>query len=78
MLPFKSFHCGKFGHFSSKFPFKQNNINKRKGKDKPKEKNSYKRNIFYSKEDNISSLDTAEEEYEPNTNIDQKILMDME
>jgi hypothetical protein len=38
-LPFKCFHCGKVGNFSSKCPFKESNtIEKgRKGKDKPRE-----------------------------------------
>jgi hypothetical protein len=39
MLPFKCFHFGKVGHFSSKCPFKKNNTNEKeiKGKDKPRE-----------------------------------------
>jgi hypothetical protein len=63
MFPFKFFHCGKIGHFASKFPFKENNTNEmeRKGKDKPrdfKKKKFFKRNNFYSKEDNNNSSDT--------------------
>jgi hypothetical protein len=82
MLPFKFFHCGKVGHFSSKCPFKENNTNEkgRKDKDKPREfkkKNYFKRNSFYSREDNRSSSDTKEEEYEIDTTQDEKVIMDL-
>jgi hypothetical protein len=66
MLPFKFFHCGKVGHFSSKCPFKENNTNEkeRKGKDKPREfkkKKSFKREKKYLKEDRNNSSDIDEE-----------------
>jgi hypothetical protein len=69
MLPFKFFHCGKIGHFSCKCPFKENNTNEkeRKDKDKPRDfKNKYifKRNSFYSKEENSCLLVDEEEEFE--------------
>jgi hypothetical protein len=32
MLPFKFFHCGKVGHFSSKCPFKESNTMKKEEK----------------------------------------------
>jgi hypothetical protein len=83
MLPFKCFHCGKFGHFASKFPFKENNTSEqgRKGKDEPREfkkKNYFKRNSFYSRKDSTSSSDTQEEEYEPDTTQVEKIIMALE
>jgi hypothetical protein len=83
MLPFKCFHCGKFGHFASKIPFKENNTNEqgRKGKDEPREfkkKNYFKRNNFYSRKDSTSSSDTQEEEYDPDTTKVEKIIMALE
>jgi hypothetical protein len=80
MLPLKSFHCGKVGHFESKCPFKENNTNEkeRKGKDKPREskkKKSFKRNNFYTKEGRSSSSDTKGKEYEPDTIQDEKFIM---
>jgi len=79
MLPFKFFHCGKVVHFDSKCPFKENNANEKeiKGNDNSRElkkKKYFKRNIFYSKEDNNIY---EEEEYDPDIFQDEKILMDL-
>jgi hypothetical protein len=57
MLPFKFFHCGKVGDFSSKCPIKRNNINEkeRKGKDRPSDfKKSFKRNSFIQRKTTTS------------------------
>jgi hypothetical protein len=60
----------KFGHFSSKCTFKENNYNEKKDNTKinlgiSKRKKDFKRNIFYSKEDNSSLSHDHGEEFEP-------------
>jgi hypothetical protein len=59
MLPFKCFHCGKVGHFSSKFTFKENKPMKKKEKARTnpgslKRKSLLKGTIFIQKRIMIS------------------------